>query len=126
MALQTPHSASQPARPDLQLIAGRQVTVEQSAGYHRARPGDSERTIDPQAWTSNIRQQRGSVSGFNKNWDGSWEVAVSQDDAGWYAEFRIPFSTLRSGGSGTRDWGFNISRRIRRGNEEAFWASAWS
>jgi hypothetical protein len=70
----------------------------------------------------NVRQQRGSVSGFNRNWDGSWEVAVSQDREGWYAEFRIPFATLRYGGSGVQDWGLNISRRIRRGNEEAFWS----
>ncbi len=37
------------------------------------------------------RQQRGSGGGFNLNWDGSWEVATSTDDGGWYAEFRIPF-----------------------------------
>lgn len=68
------------------------------------------------------RQQRGTVSGFNKNWDGSWTVAVHRDDQGWYAEFRIPFSILRYGGGERQDWGFNISRRIRRGNEEAFWS----
>ena len=41
------------------------------------------------------RQQRGSGGGFNLNWDGSWEVATSIDGSGWYAEMRIPFSTLR-------------------------------
>jgi hypothetical protein len=71
---------------------------------------------------SPTRQQTGTVSGFNKNWDGSWSVAVSQDDAGWYAEFRIPFSILRYGGGSLQDWGLNIARRIRRGNEEAFWS----
>ena len=40
------------------------------------------------------RQQRGSGGGFNLNWDGSWEVATSIDDAGWYAEMRIPFLSL--------------------------------
>jgi hypothetical protein len=70
----------------------------------------------------NVRQQRGAGGGFNKNWDGSWEVATTRDSAGWYAEFRIPFSTLRYNGSGPQTWGLNISRRIRRRNEESFWA----
>ncbi len=71
---------------------------------------------------ASARQQRGSGGGFNKNWDGSWSVATSQDDAGWYAEFFIPFSTLRYPDGESQSWGFNLSRRIRRGNEEIFWA----
>jgi hypothetical protein len=69
-----------------------------------------------------LRQQRGAGGGFNKNWDGSWEVATSRDENGWYAEFRIPFATLRYAGSGAQVWGLNAARRIRRRNEEAFWA----
>jgi len=68
------------------------------------------------------RFQSGSGAGFNKNWDGSWEVATSIDAEGWYAEFRIPFNTLRYGGN-NETWGLNISRRIRRLNEESFWSS---
>lgn len=68
------------------------------------------------------RAQSGSMGGFNLNWDGSWKVAVSRDSAGWYAEFRIPFSTLRYGGGSKQDWGFNLVRMIRRKNEEAFWS----
>ncbi len=70
----------------------------------------------------NTRQrfQSGSGGGFNKNWDGSWSVATTMDGEGWYAEFRIPFNTLRYG-TETGTWGFNIARRIRRLNEESFW-----
>ena len=68
------------------------------------------------------RFQAGAGGGFNKNWDGSWTVATSRDEEGWYAEFRIPFSTLRYG-SETDTWGFNVSRRIRRLNEEDFWSA---
>ena len=68
------------------------------------------------------RQQRGSGGGFNVNWDGSWDVATSRDARGWYAEFRIPFATLRYGRGGPQTWGLNISRNIRRRNEQAFWA----
>lgn len=68
------------------------------------------------------RFQAGAGGGFNKNWDGSWEVAASRDGDGWYSEFRIPFSTLRYG-SDAEAWGFNVSRRVRRLNEESFWSA---
>ena len=67
------------------------------------------------------RFQSGSGGGFNKNWDGSWTVAASLDGGGWYAEFRIPFNTLRYG-TDSPSWGFNVARRIRRLNEESFWS----
>ena len=72
--------------------------------------------------TGQTRAQSGSMGGFNLNWDGSWTVATSVDSLGWYAEFRIPFSTLRYGGGATQTWGLNFARSIRRKNEEAFWA----
>ncbi len=31
---------------------------------------------------------------MNDNWNTFWDVATSQDDEGWYAEMRIPFSSL--------------------------------
>jgi hypothetical protein len=67
------------------------------------------------------RQQGGSGGGFNLNWDGSWEVATTSDGEGWYAEFRIPFATLRYAGGGEQTWGVNFSRSIRRRNEESLW-----
>ena len=72
--------------------------------------------------TGQNRTQAGAMGGFNLNWDGSWKVAVSRDSAGWYAEFRIPFSTLRYGGGARQDWGLNLVRMIRRRNEETFWS----
>ncbi len=71
---------------------------------------------------SSRRFQAGAGGGFNKNWDGSWTVASSQDGDGWYAEFRIPFNTLRYS-SDVQEWGFNIARRVRRLNEEMFWSA---
>jgi hypothetical protein len=68
------------------------------------------------------RQQSGSGGGFNLNWDGSWEVATSTDSEGWYAEMRIPFSTLRYGAGGDQTWGLNFQRNIRRNNELSVWA----
>ena len=71
-------------------------------------------------FNSRRRFQSGSGGGFNKNWDGSWTVATTTDGEGWYAEFRIPFNTLRYGND-NETWGFNVARRIRRLNEESFW-----
>ena len=70
-----------------------------------------------------VRQQRGAGAGLNVNWDGNWTVASGRDGQGWYAEFRIPFSTLRYPQGGEQSWGLNFSRNIRRKNEQAFWAS---
>ncbi len=69
------------------------------------------------------RTVSGSLGGFNLNWDATWTVATSVDSAGWYAEFRIPFTTLRYGASQTQTWGLNLVRSIRRKNEEAFWSA---
>jgi len=68
------------------------------------------------------RAQAGAMGGFNLNWDATWQVATSIDANGWYAEFRIPFSTLRYGAGSSQDWGINFARSIRRHNEEAFWS----
>ncbi len=68
------------------------------------------------------RAQSGSMGGINLNWDASWTVATSRDSLGWYAEFRIPFSTLRYGAGATQTWGLNVMRGIRRRNEEALWS----
>jgi uncharacterized protein DUF5916 len=68
------------------------------------------------------RATAGSLGGFNLNWDGTWTVATSVDSLGWYAEFRIPFTTLRYGSGEAQTWGLNLVRSIRRKNEEAFWS----
>jgi len=68
------------------------------------------------------RTQRSFAGGLNLNWDGSWRVATSSDARGWYAEFRIPYATLRYAKAGPQRWGLNFARHIRRKNEQAFWA----
>ncbi|MGB5334300.1 MAG: DUF5916 domain-containing protein [Woeseiaceae bacterium] len=60
--------------------------------------------------------------GFNRNWDGSWNVKSEIGDFGWSAEFEIPFRTLRYGAGARQDWGINFQRIIRRKNEIVYWA----
>ena len=62
------------------------------------------------------------LSGFNLNWDGTWDVVAKISDIGWSAEMRIPFRTLRYGAGEEQVWGVNFQRNIRRNNEVAFWA----
>ncbi|MEX2465375.1 MAG: DUF5916 domain-containing protein [Gemmatimonadota bacterium] len=55
-------------------------------------------------------------------WDAVWDAAVSMDDDGWSAEFRIPYSQLRFRSDGEQTWGINFIRRIARNQEMAVWA----
>ena len=64
----------------------------------------------------------GSGAGFNGNWDGVWEVRTSLSDAGWSAEFAIPFRTLSYPVREVQTWGVNVQRNIRRRNEIVYWA----
>ena len=68
------------------------------------------------------RQQGGSGGGFNLNWDGSWQVRARIHEAGWSAEFAIPFRILRFPSGDDQTWGVNFERFIRRRNETSYWA----
>ena len=68
------------------------------------------------------RQQGGSSTGFNLNWDAPWRVSSRISEIGWSAEFAIPFRSLRYPGGDTQMWGLNFQRTIRRRNESAFWS----
>ena len=58
----------------------------------------------------------------NENWDALWDVKARITEAGWYAEIAIPFRTLRFSSADEQTWGINFQRRIRRRNEDSFWA----
>jgi hypothetical protein len=58
----------------------------------------------------------------NIDWDGVWDVKVSRFAGGWIAEFEIPFKTLRFTNSLSQEWGFNMTRAVRRANEQSNWA----
>ncbi len=58
--------------------------------------------------------------GFNKRWNGLWDMRTRILENGWSAEIRIPFSTLNFDPALTA-WGINFQRTIRRHNEEILW-----
>lgn len=58
----------------------------------------------------------------NLSWDGSWISEGRIDAKGYIVEIAIPLTTLRFT-EGIDAWGFNVSRVIRRKNEENLWTS---
>ena len=58
---------------------------------------------------------------LDPTWDAIWQVATATDGGGWTAEFRIPWSQLKFGGSRDRRFGFNIWRKINRTGELSHW-----
>lgn len=58
----------------------------------------------------------------NIDWDGVWDVQTSRSEEGWFAEFMIPFKTLRFSNSSSQEWGLQVTRRVVRKNEEADWS----
>ena len=59
---------------------------------------------------------------INLSWDGSWISSGRIDEQGYVVEIAIPLTTLRFT-EGIDTWGFNVSRLIRRKNEENLWTS---
>ncbi|GAB1472892.1 hypothetical protein MASR2M69_03330 [Bacteroidota bacterium] len=58
---------------------------------------------------------------FNFDWNGIWDAKVTRDDKGWYAEVKIPFSTLKFKGENKQIWGLNFERNIRTKKEQILW-----
>jgi len=59
---------------------------------------------------------------INLSWNGSWISSGHIDAKGYTVELEIPLTTLRFA-EGIDRWGFNVSRVIRRKNEENLWSS---
>jgi hypothetical protein len=60
---------------------------------------------------------------FNKDWDGSWRHAVSEDAQGWSAEMLIPWYTapMRKGRDGRRTLKVYLDRVVGSTGERAAW-----
>jgi hypothetical protein len=64
-------------------------------------------------------------AGFNKSWNGIWDVSTQITNEGWFAEFEIPFSTFKFPKTEKQIWGINFERNIRRKREQIMW-QGWS
>jgi len=74
----------------------------------------------------NVRGAKGDRYVYNdgnmdRDWNAVWEVETSQDENGWYAEFRIPFSCVRYGRAEKMTWGCNLYRYMHSRGEDTAW-----
>ena len=95
-------------RSDFCAIYIDSLNDEENALQFKTGPGgnrsDSQRTNDGQQ--------------SDNSWDAFWDVAVSRDEQGWYAELRIPFSSiLFQAIDGRVVMGVSMLRNISRKNE---------
>lgn len=67
----------------------------------------------------------GNGGTVNRDWDGVWDVRARRSAEGWFAEFRVPFSSLRFRSDVSAGWGINFERNIRRKREQLLW-QGWS
>jgi Domain of unknown function (DUF5916) len=59
----------------------------------------------------------------NTAWEGVIQTATAVHADGWSAELAIPLRTLRfTATAGPQAWGINFLRRVRRLNEDSYWA----
>jgi len=75
------------------------------------------------ARTDILISQNGQRS--NSDWNGVWNVKTTRTAQGWFAEFEIPFSSLRFAKGRRQIWGINFERNIRRKREQDDW-QGWS
>lgn len=61
----------------------------------------------------------------NSDWNGVWYAAATRTDKGWFAEIKIPFSTLKFRVASEQTWGINFERNIRHKREQVLW-QGWS
>lgn len=66
-----------------------------------------------------IANDHADYNDINPSWNTFWDVVTSVDDAGWTAEIRIPFSSLRfQNEAGRITMGLTATRYIARKNEQ--------
>ncbi len=56
----------------------------------------------------------------DNSWDGVWEGKANIDNAGWSAEFRVPYSQLRFQNKDKYIWSVNFKRQIERKHESNY------
>ncbi len=91
--------------------------------YHDARNGYLFVTNPNGARFDALIQNNGGR--VNESWDGVWNVKATVTSEGWFAEFVIPFSTLKFNTAEQQTWGVNFERNIRHIREQDLW-QAWS
>lgn len=57
------------------------------------------------------------------SWDSVWEADTYVNGEGWFAELRIPFSSIRYKPGDSMTWGFNVFQYIHSRGERTVWSN---
>ncbi len=59
----------------------------------------------------------------DQDWDAVWQAETYRDEKGWYAEFRIPFSSIRYRKADSMTWGLQVYRYMHGRGEDTAWVT---
>ncbi len=57
------------------------------------------------------------------SWDCVWDAETSRDPYGWYAEIRLPFSSIRYRSAESMTWGFNVFQYVQSRGQQTAWSN---
>ncbi len=106
-------------RKDFSLSDGDVVQVVLDTFFDRRNGYEFATNPGGAKWDAQMTSEGREV---NSDWDGIWYVRVQINERAWTVEMGIPFRTLKFRAGPVQVWGINFMRRIRRKNEETYWA----
>ncbi len=66
--------------------------------------------------------RQSAANGTDRSWDAVWESAVNIQSDRWIVEMKIPFSAIRFAKKDVQNWGMQLTRFIRKTNENDTWS----
>jgi len=72
-------------------------------------------------WDAKMSPQNNNNGGEDFTWSAVWKSEAVIHDNGWSFEMFIPYSAIRFGKKDVQDWGFNITRRRRKTEQQFTW-----
>lgn len=66
--------------------------------------------------------RQSAANGTDRSWDAVWESAVDIESDRWIVEMKIPFSAIRFAKKDVQTWGLQLTRFIRKTNENDTWS----
>jgi hypothetical protein len=72
-------------------------------------------------WDAKMNPPSFDAESEDFTWNSVWKSAAKITDSGWSFEMFIPFSAIRFGKKDVQDWGFNITRRRRKTEQQNTW-----
>lgn len=72
-------------------------------------------------WDAKTNPPAPNTDNEDFTWNAVWQSGAVITDSGWSFEMFIPFSAIRFGKKEIQDWGFNITRRRRKTEQQYTW-----